>query len=170
MRSAIFMHPSSWLISSLTAFIEQLGFWSDSIAGLGCDDITWIFLICLSCMTDTADLQESIYQEMRSKIKEDETQAPQRKGPFFYYSKNLKGEQYVVHCRRMAPGGEGPGHVHEVMETGSGAPEEEVLLDENKAGKEYEFYHVGEVKVNLFWVALNLLFIIFIFLRCLWGK
>jgi len=104
-------------------------------------------------MTDTTDLQESIYQEIRSKIKEDDIQAPQRNGPFFYYSKNLTGEQYVVHCRRMAPGGEGPGHVDEVMETGSGAPEEEVLLDENKEAGEHEFYHVGEVKVNL-WLSL----------------
>lgn len=122
-------------------------------------------------MTDTTDLQESIYQEMRSKIKEDDTQAPQRNGPFFYYSKNLKGEQYVVHCRRMAPGGEGPGHVDEVMETGNGAPDEEVLLDENKEAREHEFYHVGEVKVNC-WVALllpDLLFIILILFRCLWG-
>lgn len=120
-------------------------------------------------MTDTDDLQESIYQEMRGKIKEDDIQAPQRNGPFFYYAKNLQGEQYVVHCRRMAPGGEGPGHVDEVMETGSGAPEEEVLLDENKESREHEFYHVGEVKVN-FWVALllqNILFIILIFLRSL---
>lgn len=99
-------------------------------------------------MTDTTELQESIYQEMRGKIKEDDAQAPQRKGPFFYYTKNLEGEQYVVHCRRMAPGGEGPGHIDEVMETGSGAPEEEVLLDENEEGRKQEFYHVGEVKVK----------------------
>jgi oligopeptidase B len=100
-------------------------------------------------MADTKDLQESIYQEMRSKIKEDDANAPLRNGPFFYYTKNLEGQQYTVHCRRMAPGGEGPGHVDEVMETGSGAPAEEVLLEENKEAKGFEFYHVGEVKVNI---------------------
>lgn len=100
------------------------------------------------CMTDTTELQDSIYQEMRGKIKEDDAQAPQRKGPFFYYTKNLEGEQYVVHCRRAAPGGEGPGHIDEVMETGSGAPEEQVLLNENEEGRKHEFYHVGEVKVK----------------------
>ncbi|KAG0605070.1 hypothetical protein M758_9G029100 [Ceratodon purpureus] len=97
---------------------------------------------------DTKDLQELIYQEMRSKIKEDDVSAPLRSGPFFYYRKNLEGQQYTVHCRRMAPGGEGPGHVDEVMETGNGVPEEEVILDENKEAKEFEFYHVGEVKVS----------------------
>jgi len=40
-----------------------------------------------------------------------------------------KGEQYIVHCPQMAPRLEGPSHVDEVMETGSGACEEEVLLD-----------------------------------------
>ena len=101
----------------------------------------------LSCMTDTKDLQELIYQEMRSKIKEEDADAPLRHGPYFYYTKNLEGQQYTVHCRRLAPGGEGPGHVDEVMETGSEAPEEEVLLDENKEAKGVEFYFVGEVKV-----------------------
>ena len=49
----------------------------------------------------------------------------------------------------LPPGGEGPGHVDEVMETGSEAPEEEVLLDENKEAKGVEFSFVGEVKVNV---------------------
>ncbi|XP_024378586.1 uncharacterized protein [Physcomitrium patens] len=99
-------------------------------------------------MADSKDFQESLFQEIRSKIKEDDVNAPLRNGPFFYYTKNLEGQQYTVHCRRAAPGGEGPGHVDEVMETGNGASEEEVLLDENKEAKEHEFYHVGEVKVS----------------------
>lgn len=100
-------------------------------------------------IADTKDLQEELYQEMRSKIKEDDSTVPLRQGPFFYYTKTLEGQQYTVHCRRAIPGGAGPGHVYEVMETGHGVPAEEVLLDENKEAKEHEFYHVGEVKVSI---------------------
>lgn len=71
----------------------------------------------------------------------------------------------------MVFGGEGFGYVDEVMEIGNGVFDEEVFLDENKEVREYEFYYVGEVKVNC-WVVLlllDLLFIIFIFFCCFWG-
>lgn len=56
-----------------------------------------------------------------------------------------------MYCWWVVFGGEGFGYVDEVMEIGNGVLEEEVLLDENKEVKEYEFYYVGEVKV-MFWV------------------
>jgi len=99
-------------------------------------------------MEDTKELQEELYQGMRARIKEDDIDVPLRKGPFFYYTKTLEGQQYTVHCRRAIPGGAGPGDVDEVMETRNGAPEEEILLDENLEAKEHEFYHIGDLKVS----------------------
>ncbi|KAL2629641.1 hypothetical protein R1flu_014327 [Riccia fluitans] len=99
-------------------------------------------------MGDSKEFQESLYKEMRGRIKEADMSVPVRKGGFFYYMKDLEGKQYPQHCRRAIPGGEGPGHVDEVMETGDGAPEEQILLDENVVAEKHEFYHVGNVKVS----------------------
>lgn len=99
-------------------------------------------------IADTKDLQDTLYKEMRSTTKEEDCDVPIRQGPFFYYTRTLEGQQYGVHCRRAIVAGEGPGHVDEVMDTGDEAPREEILLDENVEAKEYEFYHIGDFKVN----------------------
>ena len=99
-------------------------------------------------------------------MKEDDSTVPLRQGPFFYYTKTLEGQQYTVHCRRAIPGGAGPGHTDEVMETGSGVPAEEVLLDENKEAKEHEFYHVGEVKVSISILQTPSYISMYVCLRC----
>jgi hypothetical protein len=99
-------------------------------------------------VADTKDLQGTLYKEMRSTTKEEDCDVPVRQGPYFYYTRTLEGQQYGVHCRRAIVAGAGPGHVDEVMNTGDEAPREEILLDENVEAKEYEFYHVGDLKVN----------------------
>ncbi|CAM6106101.1 unnamed protein product [Calypogeia fissa] len=98
-------------------------------------------------MADTKEFQTNLYKEMRARMKEDDISVPLRKGPYFYYRKDLTGKQYPVYCRRAIIGGEGPGTVEETMET-AGAEEEEILLDENAVAAQHEFYMVGSVKVS----------------------
>jgi oligopeptidase B len=71
----------------------------------------------------TAALQEQLFGEMRGRIKEDDSTAPQRLGAYFYYSRMEAGKQYRIFCRRH----------------GSLDAPEEVLLDENAlaAGLDY---------------------------------
>ncbi|KAL3687651.1 hypothetical protein R1sor_013960 [Riccia sorocarpa] len=99
-------------------------------------------------MSDSREFRGSLHKEMRGTIKKAGMSVPVRKGAFFYYRKDLEGKQYRQHCRRAIPGGEGPGHVDEVMETGQGAREEQILLDENVLAAKHEFYYVGTLKVS----------------------
>eukprot|EP00250_Pteridium_aquilinum_P010436 c19386_g1_i1 orf=41-2374(+) len=99
-------------------------------------------------MADSKKLQDELYKEIRGRIQEDDMKVPLRKGPFFYYEKTLKDQQYTQHCRRKIVGGEGPGDVKEIMETGPDAPEEQILLDENTEAAKYEFYSVGAFELS----------------------
>ena len=66
-------------------------------------------------LAHTRELQEQLYQEMRGRIKEDDSTAPVRHGDFFYYSRTEEGKQYRIFCRKR----------------GSLDAPEEVLIDEN---------------------------------------
>ncbi|MCF6303569.1 MAG: S9 family peptidase, partial [Devosiaceae bacterium] len=69
----------------------------------------------------TKDLQDTIYREIRGRIKEDESGIPSPDGPFAYYSKMLEGKQYPL-----------------LMRTARNGENETCILDCNKeAGEEY---------------------------------
>src|SRR5918996_5984968 len=53
-----------------------------------------------SAMKHTAALQEKLYQEMISHIKETDTNVPYRWGNYFYYTRTEKGKQYPIFCRK----------------------------------------------------------------------
>src|SRR5262245_39241958 len=66
-------------------------------------------------LRQTESLQEQLFGEMRGRIKEDDSSAPQRHGDYFYYSRVEAGKQYRIFCRKR----------------GSLDAPEETLLDEN---------------------------------------
>lgn len=92
-----------------------------------------------SQMAHTKELQESLYEEMVSRIKEDDETAPYPHGGYYYYSKTIKDQNYEVHCRKNG---------------GLDAPEE-VLLDGNKMaeGKDYFALGVMEMSPDHRWMA-----------------
>lgn len=96
--------------------------------------------------SDVKQLENEIYAEMRARIKEDDISAPLRKGPYFYYERTLTGKEYVQHCRRLVPT-DAPPSVEDVMPTGSDAPEEHVILDENVKAEEHDYYSIGAFEV-----------------------
>ncbi|MEM8830047.1 MAG: S9 family peptidase [Cyanobacteria bacterium P01_G01_bin.19] len=51
-------------------------------------------------MEDTAQLQEDLYQEMLSRLKEDDDLAPMKHGQYFYYARIEKGKDYFYYCRK----------------------------------------------------------------------
>jgi oligopeptidase B len=71
-------------------------------------------------------LQEQLYQEMRGRIKEDDSSVPERRGDCFYYWRVESGQQYRVFCRKC----------------GSLEAAEEVLLDENVLAEGQAYCHV----------------------------
>jgi oligopeptidase B len=78
-------------------------------------------------MKPTAALQEKLYKEMLSHIKQTDTNVPYRSGNYFYYSRTEEGKQYPIYCRKK----------------GSVEAAEEVVLDENELAKGQKFMSVG---------------------------
>jgi oligopeptidase B len=78
-------------------------------------------------MKPTAALQEALYKEMLSHIKETDVNVPWKKNGFFYYSRTEQGKQYPIYCRKK-----------ESLE----APER-VTLDLNELAKGEKFMALG---------------------------
>jgi len=56
-------------------------------------------------MAPTRALQKQLVREMRTRLKEDDSDVPQRHGPFLYYSRFRAGGQHRLYCRRPREGG-----------------------------------------------------------------
>lgn len=78
-------------------------------------------------MKPTAGLQEKIYKEMLSHIKQTDTNVPYRWGDYFYYSRTEEGKQYPIYCRKR----------------GSLSAPEEVVIDQNELAKGQKFMSIG---------------------------
>ncbi len=80
----------------------------------------------------TADLQKTLYDEMRGRIKETDMAVPVKIDDYYYYSRTEEGKQYKVYCRKMD----------------SLSSPEQIILDVNKLSKGHKYYYVGVVKVS----------------------
>lgn len=80
----------------------------------------------------TAALQEKLYKEMLSRIKETDTNVPFPLGGYLYYTRTEAGKQYATYARRKA----------------SMSAPEEVLLDLNEMVKGHPFMSVGDFEVS----------------------
>ena len=82
-------------------------------------------------MAHTEELQETLFEEIRGRIVEDDSSVPYRDGDYWYYTRYEEGKQYPIHCRRPADG--------DVFGGVAGPDAEEVLVDVNEIaeGKEY---------------------------------
>ena len=80
-------------------------------------------------MKPTAPLQEKLYNEMLSHIKQTDTNVPYRYGNYLYYSRTFEGKQYPVYCRKK----------------GNTGAAEEILLDVNELAKGQPFMAIGDI-------------------------
>src|SRR5215204_4825244 len=78
-------------------------------------------------MKPTVQLQEKLYKEMLSHIKQTDTNVPYRWGNYFYYTRTVEGMQYPIFCRKR----------------GSTDAPEEIVLDQNELAKGQKFMSVG---------------------------
>ncbi|MGE4128469.1 MAG: S9 family peptidase, partial [Hyphomicrobiaceae bacterium] len=56
-------------------------------------------------MADTVGLQDVLFEEMKGRIKEDDSSVPSPDGPWDYYTRFVTGGQYPLVCRRPRGGG-----------------------------------------------------------------
>jgi len=59
-----------------------------------------------SAMADTDALQETLFAEMKGRIKENDESVPAPDGPFAYYTRFVVGGQHPLFCRKPRGGGE----------------------------------------------------------------
>jgi oligopeptidase B len=78
-------------------------------------------------MKPTEALQDSLYKEILSHIKQTDTNVPYRWGDYFYYSRTVEGQQYAIICRKH----------------GNPNAPEQILLDVNELAKGQKFMSIG---------------------------
>ena len=79
-----------------------------------------------SMMKPTKELQEQLYKEILSRIKQTDVSVPYKLRGYWYYSKTEEGKNYPIYCRKK-----------ESLENA-----EEVLLNVNEIIKEHKYYGV----------------------------
>nr|WP_298931532.1 S9 family peptidase [uncultured Erythrobacter sp.] len=85
-------------------------------------------------MAPQAELTETLFQEMRARIKEDDSSVPQRMGDYMYWSEFEEGSQYRKHYRR-AVGAEDN-------------VEPELILDQNTLADGLEYFRLGALSIS----------------------
>lgn len=83
-------------------------------------------------LSSTQDLQEELFQEMKSRIKEEDQSLPTKRDDYYYYTRFEQGSQYPIQCRKFKT---------------LDAPEE-IFLDVNELAKGHEFFNVGNYALN----------------------
>ncbi|MHA7128255.1 S9 family peptidase [Algoriphagus namhaensis] len=83
-------------------------------------------------LAHTEDFQEALFQEMKSRIKEDDQSVPYFKSGYHWYSRYEKGQQYPLYCRKK-----------ESID----APEE-IFLDVNALAEGKSYYNVGRLATS----------------------
>lgn len=83
-------------------------------------------------MKDTEDLQESLYKELVSRIKETDLSVPERRDDYYYYFRTEEGKQYPIYCRKFQ----------------SLEAEEVVMLDQNELAEGHEYFALGAIAIS----------------------
>jgi len=83
-------------------------------------------------MKSTEGLQETLYNEMKGRIKETDVSVPVKIDDYYYYNRTEKDKQYEIHCRKK----------------GSLDAQEEIILDENTLAEGKDYFSIGVFEVS----------------------
>jgi len=84
---------------------------------------------CEQQLADTRNLQDTLFSEMKGRLKEDDSTVPAPDGPFAYYSNFVFGGQYPLIGRTPREGGP-----------------QSVLLDGNSEAKDKPYWDLGSAE------------------------
>jgi oligopeptidase B len=79
-----------------------------------------------------AELRESLFQELKARVKEDDNSVPVKKDDYYYYSRVAAGKQYSIHCRKR----------------GDLNSPEEIILDENQLAEGKPYFQLGTFSIS----------------------
>jgi len=83
-------------------------------------------------MAPTKALQQSLYDEIVGRIKQDDATVPAKYKHFYYYTRYEEGKEYPIYARRRG------------SETGP----EQVMLDGNTLAQGHDFYQIGGERIS----------------------
>lgn len=83
-------------------------------------------------MADTKELQDTIFEEIKGRIKQDDASPPYRLRGYYYYTRYEEGKEYPIYCRKE----------------GSLDAEEQVMLDVNAMAEGHSFFAVRGLTVS----------------------
>ncbi len=78
------------------------------------------------------EFQKSLFEEMKSRIKEDDQSVPYKKNGYYYLTRFIKGGQYPIYARKK----------------NSLDADEEILFDVNKLAKDYDYFSLKGLNVS----------------------
>lgn len=82
--------------------------------------------------SETKDFQEYLFEEMKGRIKEDDSSVPYKKDGYYYITRYETGQQYPIYTRKK-----------ETLEA-----EEEVLFNVNDEAKGFDYFQLGGLNVS----------------------
>ena len=85
-----------------------------------------------ACLKHTEPLQEQLFKEITSRIKQDDNTVPIKIRDYYHYTRFEEGKEYPIYCRKK--------HSLEA--------EEEVILDGNVLAEGHAFFEIGEVSLS----------------------
>ena len=80
----------------------------------------------------TESLQEKLFEEIKSKIKQEDESVPYKKNGYYYYTKTVPEKEYYLVCRKK----------------GTLDGEEEIMLDVNQMAEGHEYFALGGSSVS----------------------
>ena len=83
-------------------------------------------------MKHTELLQKTLYNEMRGRIKEDDTTVPYKFGNYMYYTRTEENLQYDIYCRKL----------------GNSSDNEEITLNMNEMAKKHDYIDLSAYKIS----------------------
>ena len=83
-------------------------------------------------MRHTEAFQKTLFEEMKSRIKEDDTSVPYKLNGYWYLTKYKKGNDYPIYVRKK-----------ESLDA-----EEELLFDCNKMAKDHAYFNLGGISIS----------------------
>jgi len=83
-------------------------------------------------MEEYKSLEEGIFNEIKSRIKEDDSSVPYLDNGYYYYTRYEKGKQYPIYCRKKE----------------NLSSQEEILLNVNEMSEDHEYFRVGGIDVS----------------------
>ncbi|MGZ0017113.1 S9 family peptidase [Yeosuana sp. AK3] len=83
-------------------------------------------------MSHTEDFQKALFDEMKGRIKEDDTTVPYKLNGYWYITRYEKGKDYPIYLRKK-----------ESLEAA-----EEILFDCNEMAKDYAYFNLGSIAIS----------------------